>query len=51
METPSSERDMHVSIPEHEILLSFNGDEDAALFDEWWNLEGLDAFMKWAEAQ
>lgn len=39
------------SIPENEILLSFNEDLDALMFQEWWNEDGCGQFMEWAEQQ
>lgn len=35
--------------PDHEVLLSFNGDDQAVLFSQWWNQKGLQAFTKWAK--
>lgn len=43
----SIEQETRVSIPEHQILLSFNGDEQAVKFYEWWNRLGSKAFIKW----
>lgn len=34
---------------EHEILLSFLNDEDAAFFHEWWGDVGNFAFKKWID--
>lgn len=42
-----SVRERTYSMAEHEILLAFNGDSDAALFDEWWNTAGEAAFLEW----
>ena len=36
-------------IHEHEVLLSFNSDMDAAKFDEWFNGEGKLLFEDWAK--
>lgn len=44
-----SVRDRTYSIAEHEILLAFNGDADAAMFDEWWNAKGEQQFLAWRE--
>lgn len=41
---PKIEKDCHVSIPEHQILLSFNGDSDANYFYGWWNRSGEEFF-------
>lgn len=32
---------------EHETLLSFRGDLDNELFQEWWCKTGLKEFIKW----
>jgi len=48
IDAPDSPRDVHITIPEHQILLSFTNDEDAELFDEWWQTKGLALFLKWA---
>lgn len=34
-------------LPEHEVLLKFNGDDDAADFETWWNTVGYDKFNGW----
>lgn len=41
--------DIRVDIPEHQVLLSFNNDEDAVNFNEWWNRRGLEAFAEYME--
>lgn len=51
IEPPDMDREFTTHVAEHEIYMSFNGDSDAALFEEWWNLKGLSAFQKWAEAE
>jgi len=33
-------------IHEHEIFLSFNSDDEAQHFHEWWNMEGFDSFER-----
>jgi len=40
-------RDVH----EHEILLSFNDDDGAVLFMDWWRQKGEKAFEAWQEGQ
>jgi hypothetical protein len=49
MTEPEVRTDAHFSVPEHQILLSFNNDEDALLFLDWWNECGWKAFAKWAK--
>lgn len=44
-----SVRERTYSIAEHEIMLAFNGDADAELFDEWWNVKGEQAFLAWRD--
>jgi hypothetical protein len=51
IDPPSIEQETTVRMAEHEIMLSFNGDDDAVAFYEWWNSKGLTAFLKWAEKQ
>lgn len=34
-------------IPEHEVLISFNNDDDAYAFNEWWNVRGKEDFEKY----
>lgn len=36
-------------IPEHQMLLSFNDDDPAEKFSDWWFSEGKDSFSKWSE--
>jgi len=33
-------------IPEHEVLISFNNDDDAYAFHEWWQKRGKEDFEK-----
>lgn len=35
------------SVAEHEILMAFNGDDDAAAFYEWWHDKGAGLFGRW----
>lgn len=51
METPQITQEMVVRAAEHEIMLSFNDDEDAELFSDWWNRKGCTEFMKWASKE
>lgn len=39
------------SVADHEILMAFNGDEDAARFYEWWQEAGAAAFAAWLKEQ
>lgn len=41
---PLIERDIHIEIPDHQVLLSFVNDEDAVKFHEWWNKKGYKQF-------
>lgn len=43
----SMPRQVTYSVAEHEILLSFNGDDDAVAFADWWNSEGTFLFRAW----
>lgn len=46
-EPPESvRRDIH----DHEVLLSFNADEHAELFREWWKETGWKQFKAWANS-
>lgn len=49
MDAPTIKQDEHFTVPEHEILLSFNSDNDAVAFYEWWNEKGWTEFEKWAK--
>jgi len=40
------ENDIHLSVPEHQILLSFTNDEDAVAWDGWWSNEGEQMFLQ-----
>ena len=33
-------------VPEHEVLISFNNDDDAYAFNEWWYKRGKEEFEK-----
>jgi len=35
-----------VNVPEHEVLLSFNGDSMAYAFDDWWKAQGHKVFSQ-----
>ncbi len=43
---PTITRETVLRTADHEILLSFNNDEDAIVFFEWWNRAGEKLFMK-----
>lgn len=34
-------------VADHEVLMAFDGDDDAILFREWWHARGAAAFGKW----
>ena len=40
-----------IKMAEHEILLVFNDDWDARLFEEWWQPEGKASFERWIGTQ
>lgn len=35
------------SVPDHVVLMSFNGDPDAIAFHDWWHEQGAVAFNRW----
>lgn len=37
-------------VPAHQVLLSFNTDNNAADFQAWLDEEGFNAFRKWQQA-
>lgn len=37
----------HLEVPEHEVLMRFNRDDDAISFAEWWQVEGAAIFKRW----
>lgn len=39
------------SVPDHEVLLVFNGDEEAVQFEEWLTTAGWNAFLAWREKE
>ena len=46
---PELPREIVTSVPEHQILFSFNSDCDAETFYDWWLDEGEKAFLVWKE--
>lgn len=44
----SEARELHATIAEHEYLLSFTDDWMSYAFESWWNLEGRDKFIEYA---
>lgn len=34
-------------VPEYQVFLSFNNDEDGIAFREWWAAAGQKAFQRW----
>jgi hypothetical protein len=51
MKQPEIKTDAHFSVPEHEILLSFQNDDDAVKFFEWWYDDegGWTTFAEWLQ--
>jgi hypothetical protein len=43
------QQDIHITIPEHQILISFNNDEDADIFHYWFNNIGRKQFLDWVK--
>lgn len=39
------------SVAEHEVLMAFNGDDDAVAFHEWWDEVGTYLFNEWMKKQ
>ncbi len=37
-------------VAEHQVFMSFNNDDDAVRFDEWWSGEGAVLFQKFLDA-
>lgn len=48
---PEVLQEYHASVAEHEILLSFNADEDAIAFYDWWNTRGSNQWLAWMKKQ
>jgi len=44
-EKPRIETEIRRSTHDHEVLLSFNNDDDAFSFVEWWDTYGWKAFL------
>lgn len=38
-------------VAEHEVFLSFRGDDHALAFEEWWHAEGAAAFQGYLDRQ
>ena len=51
MDLPSLPRQMNTSVTDHEVLLSFNGDDGASAFVEWWETKGEKAFLAYLTKQ
>ncbi|MCC7424807.1 MAG: hypothetical protein IT428_31435 [Planctomycetaceae bacterium] len=51
VQQPDMPREIRRSIADHEVFLSFNGDDDAQLFYEWWNERGWEEFELWANQE
>ena len=51
MPTATVECELQTSVPEHQILLSFNNDVDTLYFEEWWNMEGQEAYAEYYHDQ
>ncbi len=49
MEHPKLLTEVYRTVHEHEVFLSFNGDDDAVAFIRWWNDRGLNMFAKWTD--
>ena len=49
MSNPRVNEEKIIHPAEHEIWLSFNGDDDATLFYEWWGVEGEKLYQKYCE--
>jgi len=47
----SLHRDIRKSLGEHEVLVSFDNDDDAAGFDDWWLSEGERAYLAWKQGE
>lgn len=45
----NKETTLHLA--DHERLLSFNGDDDAVTFDDWWFDVGFDAYLKYRKQE
>lgn len=45
MNPPTIERQILLGVPEHQVVLSFTNDADAAKFEEFWNNEGEQTFL------
>lgn len=39
--------EMTREVPDHEILLVFNGDDDASQFRDWLQAGGWESFLRW----
>lgn len=47
----SMPREVVYDLADHEVLLSFNGDDQAVDFQEWWESGGHDSFQTWLNDQ
>ena len=42
-------RIIEFEVPEHCHYIAFNNDDDAVLFEYWWNKEGYKQYLKYRE--
>lgn len=48
---PEETNEVVYHVPDHEVVLSFNDDEHAYAFHDWWGLVGGQAFVKWVKTE
>lgn len=46
---PDLGREICTSVPEHEVLLSFNSDWMAEAFESWWHRVGRKSWLRWVK--
>ena len=51
MDLPDIIREIHATVPEHQVLLSFVNDDDAMTFFDWWEDEGAYLFEQWVKGE
>lgn len=47
LDPPDLPREITTSLGEHDILLSFNNDDTAEMFSDWWYTVGQNMFAKY----
>lgn len=50
LDEPDMPESIRHDIPDHQVLLAFNSDDDADKFRDWWREAGWEMFKAWASS-